>query len=189
MGRRQSEWIKTEDANAPPFLRLLPAHAERVGLPLASLLSFPNALTFNLPTFQRFLPLLSRSVSTLPFPRLFTSPLHCFPLPFVSCLNDTTYVYLDNQSLPGIIVLFHRHPSLVAHQRWLPAARSSQHLRRASNDFNGHTSGQVRCIDLSPVFATLTKTAGVYTHSSHSGTPRFLLRIAHAIAVPSLPRP
>jgi hypothetical protein len=36
----------------------------------------------------------------------------------------------------------------------------------------GHTTRQVYCLDLTPLFATLTKTAGVYPVSSHFGTHR-----------------
>src|SRR5712692_5942705 len=43
---------------------------------------------------------------------------------------------------------------------------------------SGRTSIQVRCPDLSPLFLTLTRTHGVHTNSSHSGT-----------SSPRLPRP
>jgi hypothetical protein len=42
--------------------------------------------------------------------------------------------------------------------------------RRQIIFINGHTTRQVYCLVLTPLFATLTKTAGVSTNSSHSGT-------------------
>ncbi len=36
----------------------------------------------------------------------------------------------------------------------------------------GHTTLPVRCLELSPLFATLTKTPGVYTQNSQFGTLR-----------------
>jgi hypothetical protein len=43
-----------------------------------------------------------------------------------------------------------------------------------SNDSIGRTSIPVCFLDLSPLFATLTKTAGVYPYSSQFGTVRLI---------------
>jgi hypothetical protein len=51
-----------------------------------------------------------------------------------------------------------------------PAAQSPHLPQHEPIPVNGHTSRQVYCLDLSPLFATLTKIAGVWGHSSHFGT-------------------
>jgi hypothetical protein len=62
---------------------------------------------------------------------------------------------------------------------------------------NGYTTRQVYCLDLSPLFLTLTKTAGVYPLSSHSGTapsaylgsPHPSIRASEKDASPACPVP
>ncbi len=58
-------------------------------------------------------------------------------------------------------------PSVTACPPWQLTRHSSLVTRHF---FTGHTSRLVRCLDLTPLFATLTKTPGVYPNSSQFGT-------------------
>jgi hypothetical protein len=58
------------------------------------------------------------------------------------------------------MVLFRWHGSLVQRQSWPLALRSFYHSQNQNSAFRGRTFILVCCFELSPLFATLTKTAG-----------------------------
>jgi hypothetical protein len=115
-----------------------------------------------------------RDGPALPIPCVVTSSPLFFPRSFLLSLLAATLMHfpvsIANKGLMSTL-----NPLDATHTKnrgWVPP---------------GHTPIPVRCPDLSRLFATLTKTPGVWGYSSHSGTRRIRppLRIPNFMQAPS----